>query len=305
MTTNSILFNDYIKEYLKAKEEVFSESTNRTYRSLFNNHIRPFFKDTCIDSLNRRQLQHFIDTLKTSINMVIAFLKTILKELYIDELIDRDFASMLKRPPKVPLVLKRKQALTQEQIKDFFTALQGTKREYLIRLMFATGIRIGEALALQWSDFLWSTKGITISITKTFDEHSKLIHSPKTTFSNRKVYLTEPYTMELLRTHYENLTIKDDSEFIAHSLKDTHQPITRATIKEALKNASRKVNLPFIVTPHHARVNYASYSLAKGISEKNLQEQLGHSNTILIHTVYGKPIGARLNQLMEHCSLYD
>ena len=149
MTTNSILFNDYIKEYLKAKEEVFSESTNRTYRSLFNNHIRPFFKDTCIDSLNRRQLQHFIDTLKTSINMVIAFLKTILKELYIDELIDRDFASMLKRPPKVPLVLKRKQALTQEQIKDFFTALQGTKREYLIRLMFATGIRIGEALALQ------------------------------------------------------------------------------------------------------------------------------------------------------------
>ena len=307
---------DYIDTWLKYKENEYSFSTLKTYKGLINKHFRPFFKDRQIEDLTRLELQNFINTLTTSQKVCIALLKKTLKELYYDELTTKDFSSQLRRPPKAH-VTKTKQALTREQVEQLFEYLKPNRWYYLIRLLFTSGLRIGEALALQWSDVLWYTKDhslvqqreydqctyVVLKITKTFDEHQCTNHEPKTAFSIRDVIVTDPITIELLAHQWSAVGYPENS-YIAQSRRCSNQPVSRVAIKNIFRKATEALDLPFVLTPHHARLNYTSHSLANGVSEKNLQAQLGHSNSNLIRTVYGKAIGNRLEELIDKPNVY-
>lgn len=307
---------DYIDEWLKYKESEYSFSTLKTYKGLLNKHFRPFFKDRQIEDLTRLELQNFVNTLSTSQKVCIAILKKTLKELYYDELTPKDFSSQLRRPPKAHIT-KPKQALTREQVDQLFDYLKDNRWYYFIRLLFTSGLRIGEALALQWSDVLWYTKVNTIvhpkdtdrityvvlKINKTYDEHEGINHEPKTSSSIREVIVTDPTTIELLANKWSAVGYQENS-YVAQSRRCSNQPVSRVAIKNIFKKATEALDLPFVLTPHHARLNYTSHSLANGISEKNLQTQLGHSSTNLIRTVYGKAIGNRLEELIERPNVY-
>lgn len=307
---------DYIDTWLKYKESEYSFSTLKTYKGLINKHFRPFFKDRQIEDLTRLELQNFINTLTTSQKVCIALLKKTLKELYYDELTPKDFSSQLRRPPKAH-VTKPKQALTREQVEQLFDYLKPNRWYYLIRLLFTSGLRIGEALALQWSDVLWYTKDhslvqqreydqctyVVLKITKTFDEHQCTNHEPKTDFSIRDVIVTDPTTIELLAHQWSDVGYPENA-YIAQSRRCSNQPVSRVAIKNIFRKATEALELPFVLTPHHARLNYTSHSLANGVSEKNLQAQLGHSNSNLIRTVYGKAIGNRLEELIDKPNVY-
>lgn len=307
---------DYIDTWLKYKENEYSFSTLKTYKGLINKHFRPFFKDRQIEDLTRLELQNFVNTLTTSQKVCIALLKKTLKELYYDELTTKDFSSQLRRPPKAH-VTKPKQALTREQVEQLFDYLKPNRWYYLIRLLFTSGLRIGEALALQWSDVLWYTKDhslvqqreydqctyVVLKITKTFDEHQCTNHEPKTAFSIRDVIVTDPTTIELLAHQWSDVGYPENS-YIAQSRRCSNQPVSRVAIKNIFRKATEALDLPFALTPHHARLNYTSHSLANGVSEKNLQAQLGHSNSNLIRTVYGKAIGNRLEELIDKPNVY-
>lgn len=307
---------DYIDTWLKYKENEYSFSTLKTYKGLINKHFRPFFKDRQIEDLTRLELQNFINTLTTSQKVCIALLKKTLKELYYDELTPKDFSNQLRRPPKAH-VTKPKQALTREQVEQLFDYLKPNRWYYLIRLLFTSGLRIGEALALQWSDVLWYTKDhslvqqreydqctyVVLKIIKTFDEHQCTNHEPKTAFSIRDVIVTDPITIELLAHQWSAVGYPENS-YIAQSRRCSNQPVSRVAIKNIFRKATEALDLPFVLTPHHARLNYTSHSLANGVSEKNLQAQLGHSNSNLIRTVYGKAIGNRLEELIDKPNVY-
>ena len=307
---------DYIDTWLKYKENEYSFSTLKTYKGLINKHFRPFFKDRQIEDLTRLELQNFVNTLTTSQKVCIALLKKTLKELYYDELTPKDFSSQLRRPPKAH-VTKPKQALTREQVEQLFDHLKPNRWYYIIRLLFTSGLRIGEALALQWSDVLWYTKDhslvqqreydqctyVVLKITKTFDEHQCTNHEPKTAFSIRDVIVTDPTTIELLAKQWSTVGYHENS-YIAQSRRCSNQPVSRVAIKNIFRKATEALDLPFVLTPHHARLNYTSHSLANGVSEKNLQAQLGHSNSNLIRTVYGKAIGNRLEELIDKPNVY-
>lgn len=172
-------------------------------------------------------------------------------------------------------------------------------------------------IALQWSDVLWYTKDhslvqqreydqctyVVLKITKTFDEHQCTNHEPKTAFSIRDVIVTDPTTIELLANQWSDVGYPENS-YIAQSRRCSNQPVSRVAIKNIFRKATEALELPFVLTPHHARLNYTSHSLANGVSEKNLQAQLGHSNSNLIRTVYGKAIGNRLEELIDKPNVY-
>lgn len=307
---------DYIDEWLKYKENEYSFSTLKTYKGLINKHFRPFFKERQIEDLTRLELQNFVNTLTTSQKVCIALLKKTLKELYYDELTPKDYSNQLRRPPKAHIT-RRKQALSRDQVAQLFDYLKTNHWYYFIRLLFTSGLRIGEALALKWSDVLWYTKGntkvhpkdndqityVVLKITKTYDEHQGTNHEPKTAFSIRDVIVTDPTTIELLSSQWSAVGYLRDT-YVAQSRRCSNQPVSRVAIKNIFKKATEALDLPFLLTPHHARLNYTSHSLANGISENNLQAQLGHSSTNLIRTVYGKAIGNRLEELIEQPNVY-
>lgn len=307
---------DYIEQWLEYKSSTLATSTVRTYSMIIRKHFRPFFKERLVEDLTRIELQQFINTLTTSQKTTIAILKTTLKELYYDELISKDLAGQLRKPLR-PHKTKEKQALTREQINALFNYLEGSQWNYLIRLMFASGLRVGELLALQWSDVLWYTKESTISqqreidqdgyivlnVTKTLDEHTNAIHDPKTASSVRNVIVVDKDAIVLLYSKWSAVGFPND-EYIAQSKRKPNSPITSVAVRNIFRDATEALQLPFSLSPHHARLNYTSHSLANGISEKNLQAQLGHTSTHLIRTVYGKAIGNRTEELIEKRNIY-
>lgn len=307
---------DYIEKWLEYKSKEYSYSTVRTYSMIIRAHFRPFFKDRLIEDLTRIELQQFINTTTTSQKTTIAILKMTLKELYYEELISKDLAGQLRKPLRQHKT-KLKEALTRTQIDALFTYLKQSKWNYLIRLLFASGLRIGESLALQWSDVLWYTKEstlchqreydqqgyIVLKVDKTYDEHSKDIHDPKTVSSVREVIVTDSETIELLYQQWSAVGFSSDG-YIAQSKRIPNRPITREAVRNIFREATEALQLPFSLSPHHARLNYTSHSLATGISEKNLQAQLGHVNTNLIRSVYGKAIGNRKEELIEKRNIY-
>ena len=157
-------------------------------------------------------------------------------------------------------------------------------------LILNTGLRMGEALALQWSDINW--KKSTVSITKNLirvknrsgkGKKYKLIvqEKPKTEKSKRIVPLNKAAlaALEDLKTAPG---YKPDG-FIIHN-KNGGAVLPR-TLEETLENMCAAVGIRKVGV-HALRHTYATRLFEKGIDIKIISELLGHSSTEITYRIY-------------------
>ncbi len=159
-----------------------------------------------------------------------------------------------------------------------------------IDLILNTGLRMGEALALQWSDINW--KKNTVSVTKNLikvknrnekGKKYKLIiqEKPKTEKSKRVVPLNKAAlaALEDLKTAPG---YKPDG-FIIHNKYGA--AVLPRTLEETLKNMCAAVNICKIGV-HALRHTYATRLFEKGVDIKIISELLGHSSTEITYRIY-------------------
>ncbi|MBQ3279141.1 MAG: site-specific integrase [Clostridia bacterium] len=159
-----------------------------------------------------------------------------------------------------------------------------------VDLILNTGLRMGEALALQWSDVNW--KKNTISVTKNLirvknrsgkGKKYKLIlqDKPKTEKSRRIVPLNKAALAAL-----EDLKTAPGYRpegFIIHN-KDGAAVLPR-TLEETLENMCAAVGIRKIGV-HALRHTYATRLFEKGVDIKIISELLGHSSTEITYRIY-------------------
>jgi len=82
--------------------------------------------------------------------------------------------------------------------------------------LFFTGLREGEALALNWNDFKDDSLNITKTISKEFHNGKRVINTPKTNESIRKVKLDDELINSLnnLKKSYMNIENFENDWFI-------------------------------------------------------------------------------------------
>ena len=159
-----------------------------------------------------------------------------------------------------------------------------------IDLILNTGLRMGEALALQWSDINW--KKNTVSVTKNLiriknrsgkGKKYKLIiqEKPKTEKSKRVVPLNKAAlaALEDLKTAPG---YKPDG-FIIHNKYGA--AVLPRTLEETLENMCAAVNIRKIGV-HALRHTYATRLFEKGVDIKIISELLGHSSTEITYRIY-------------------
>lgn len=93
----------------------------------------------------------------------------------------------VKRLKVVKKEAKQKKYFKLEEIQEEINKLGDGYKE-IITFLFLTGLRMGEAIALEWEDIDFKNK--TISINKTTVGGSEHINSPKTSKSKRIIYMT-------------------------------------------------------------------------------------------------------------------
>ena len=176
-----------------------------------------------------------------------------------------------------------------------------------MELILNTGLRLGEALALQWSDVNW--KKNTISVSKNLirvknrsgkGKKYKLIlqEKPKTEKSKRIIPLNKAAlaALEDLKTAPG---YKPDG-FIIHTNKGT--AVLPRTLEQTLENMCAAVGIRKVGV-HALRHTYATRLFEKGVDIKIISELLGHSSTEITYRIYVHVIDSLKESAVEALDL--
>lgn len=274
-------FKEYMLEWVNAKD--IRNSTKSMYiRNLIN-----YFKiieDVKLGDLQANILNHWLQKCKKNKHVINCLMLSIFKHLYKMDVLNEQVLKKIE-PMKVKAVYDKK-PLTVEQVKAVLEYSKGGRYELLLQLLFKTGLRIGEAIALTKGDIiLGNDKLIAIHVTKTISwdkiEKTIRIELPKTESGTRWVYVKDEYLYDLLQAQLKEIDV------IIFKGR-TSKYLFVESVRYYLNRVGEKLNIK--VTPHIARHTYISIALSKGIDLYALVHQVGHKDPTMILKVYGKLI---------------
>ena len=162
----------------------------------------------------------------------------------------------------------------------------------LIKLAFATGMRQGELLGLQWDDV--GDEEIHVRHTLSYYQrvgedgdksYSLELGTPKSINGDRRIPLL-PSAKEMLRQHH----LAQRKYMLAHGLPQTKfvfttskgTPVVAATLDHSYKSMLRQAGVPYKKF-HAIRHTFATEAIQRGVPVKDLQMLMGHAD---ISTTY-------------------
>ena len=175
--------------------------------------------------------------------------------------------------PKVLSLLEVEQLLNAPSLNDHF----GLRDKAMLELLYATGIRVSELIALEIDD-VHITLGF-ISCNGTGNKE-RIIPVGKTAIAAIKQYLASG------RPCFVTEKQKDDAFFLNHQ---GHR-LTRQGFWKILKKLAREAGINKDLTPHTLRHSFATHLIENGADLRAVQEMLGHADisTTQIYTNVSK-----------------
>jgi integrase len=184
------------------------------------------------------------------------------------------------------------QPLDQEQAKHLLVVARDSSLECLLTLAVATGMRLGELLALRWSDISIEKKIIQVRhMVDYIQGHGYLETEPKTESGKRTIPITQ-FALDALKSHKAaqlEARLKAGSQWKDQGLVFTNRQgryLSRNPIRNRLKKLLEQVGLP-PMRFHDLRHSAATILLSMGVNAKVIQELLGHAHISVTLGIYG------------------
>ena len=166
---SDLTFMQLWEEYnLRLKKDLKFESYRKTV-SIFKNHLIPFFKNYLVVNINSKVYLKFLDNIsqkkyaystKKNIHTAMVGILNYAVKFYD---LEYNVASKVGGFSKKKEIPKKYIVWELEDFSTFINVVDNEIYYLLFTAMYFTGLRIGEALALNWNDF----QGAFLSITKT------------------------------------------------------------------------------------------------------------------------------------------
>ena len=164
----------------------------------------------------------------------------------------------------------------------------------VVLIMLETGMRVGEALALCWTDIDWRRRAVKISktVVRIADQKRSYVQqSAKSYTSNRTIPLSKD-AFDMLNEMRE--TDQTMSDFIFHD--ENGERLSYEALRWWTKKACEEAGVPYY-GQHVFRHTFASNCYQRGCDVKKLSKLLGHSDVSITYNVYIHLFGDELEEL--------
>ncbi|EJR30056.1 MULTISPECIES: tyrosine-type recombinase/integrase [Bacillus cereus group] len=210
--------------------------------------------------------------------------------------VNKDKPSM-RNVLKIKEPRKRVQTLTIEQVEQVLAATTNIRDTFLIRLLFETGLRIGETLSLFLEDFKFShQKGHRIRLT----DRGELENSAKLKTGEREIFVSQEL-MDLYDDYMYDVVKELDLEtnfvFVKLRGKNRGKPMTYGDVEALFKRLRQKIGLN--IHPHLFRHTHATMYYQETKDIKQVQERLGHSQIQTTMNLYLHPSDEDIRKVWE------
>lgn len=192
----------------------------------------------------------------------------------------------------------------QQRLTDYLLNqnVQDTPYRNALLIQLYMGMRIGEVLALKYSDFDLQRKVLKVGKTLTTDKNDKVCigKSTKTYAGKRELPISDfilPYILEQLEISKDNpdnmLFLTPEKKLVLHS-----------TINNQLKNIAKKVNISKPISTHILRHTYGTRCIESGMRAVAIQRLLGHTNIDVTLNTYTSVLNKYKEQELEKLNNY-
>ena len=302
----SILFTDFLLEWLEMMKSSVEKTTYASYSNTVKRRIVPYFleKKYTLTEMeeNPKYIQDYYQyelKLGLTANTVIhrhANIRKALQYAFQLHLIKSNPADRVERPKKEKYIASY---YNPEELSTLFGVSKGDPMELAIILAAFYGLRRSEIVGLKWNAIDFKAKTITIQYTVTeanmADGKGSVIvekERTKSKSSRRILPLVKPFEDLLIKMYIEqkknrklcgNCYCNDYLEFIyVNELGERIKPgyLTQHFPILLKNNNLRKIRF------HDLRHSCASLLYANGVSLKEIQEWLGHSDISTTSNIY-------------------
>ncbi len=271
-----LTLEQFSSEWLEAKKQALKPSSYQSYEQSFRLHILPYLGEKKLQDLKPLDIQAWVGKLTTS-GMSAATLSRCYRGLHaaLSQAVAWGLMQQIPcRSIELPRVAREEMMfLDPADIHKMLEHSPEPQRTLYATLVY-TGLRLGEALALNWAHLDFS-RGMII-VEKSWSPDAGY-QEPKTPESRRSVPMV-PTLAEMLSS---NRGASDELVFTHNGVKPMHPSGLRRRLAKVLEAAE----LPY-VTLHSLRHTFASAMLASGCSVKGLQKALGHASAMMTLNIY-------------------
>lgn len=303
-----VWLREWLENYVKS---TVKEKTYSRYREIVKNQLSHQVGEYELDALTpmilQRQVSYLLKSgnvrtgqgLSTStVNSVITVMQGSLDAALALGYLDRDIARKIKRPRAWERQVTCFSVTEQKRIES--EVLGGTKMKmYGILICLYTGIRIGELLALEWSDVDFSKRELRVNKT-CFEGRDKegvfgrITGTPKTITSNRTV----PLPKSLLPILYKMRRCAVGKFVISNGAC----PVSVRSYQRSFERLLRRLGIEHKGF-HALRHTFATRALEIGVDVKTLSEILGHKNANVTLQRYAHSMPEHKREMMDRVGL--
>lgn len=281
-----------VQQWISSKEPSVRESTIRSYRAAAA-HILPDVGAVPIQHLKPMHIQQLYRKLRDAgrgeptMRLVHVVISSSLRQAVRWEIITRNPAASIAAPRPGSRSLRY---WTPAQCVQFLDHEGADERHGVLwRLLIATGMRIGEALALTWEDIDFQRSTVRIRRTLTQDLKNRFVLGETTKSPNgqRTIPLTGS-TLESLRHHRTAqrarelaavMWTKQIGDFVF--TRDDGQHLWPDAVRDAFARAVKRSGLPTL-TPHGLRHSFATSLMLSGVHVRVAADLLGDTPEVVL-----------------------
>ncbi|WP_048690181.1 site-specific integrase [Streptococcus sp. 400_SSPC] len=281
-------FKEIASLWFESYQNTVKPTTAKNLKSKLDTMIENYFEDIQINDITVVFCQDLFLKLSKKYVMYASYtsiLNRIMRYAVLLDIINNNPLDKVIKP-KSKEIQKKENYYTKEELNKFLTVAKKDSSQVFYTLTHTiayTGLRIGEALALRWSDINFKDKMISVNHTLVTIDGEQVLQSPKTKASKRTISVDQ-YTLKFLK----DWQLEQKKEFFKLGkpyLHDDNFIFTNSTgtvyvpteIGKILRRLIKRNNLKPI-SPHGLRHTHASLLFESGIQPKEISDRLGHNN---------------------------